>query len=186
MGSTYRFLEAPGEPSAVMAWFRALPRPPTEVPTPRGHLLHFRELGPLALEGGHPVAQRSPVVNVFLPRVRRGILWTIGEVHFLATPLRQRFPELQRVSLAFKRWLARNECVYEGPHPKVSAWAYYLEGSVRNYDPPIYAFPSGAAALRAGRYFVGDGDNELTLDKLCAALRLRGLAPEPGSDPTAG
>ncbi len=183
MGSTYRFIEAPGDASSVMAWFRTLPQPPMEVPTARGHLLHFRELGPLATEAGHPVAARSPVVNVFLPRVRRGILWTVGEVHFLATPLRQLFPGLQRVSLAFRRWLARQECVYAGPYPKVSAWAHYLEGSVRNYDPPIYAFPSGAEALRKGQYFVGDGDNELVLDRVCAALRPRGSTPDPGPDP---
>ena len=39
MGSTYRFSEAPGEGSSVMAWFRTLPPPPVEVPTARGHAL---------------------------------------------------------------------------------------------------------------------------------------------------
>jgi hypothetical protein len=183
MGSTFRFIEAPGDASSVMSWFRALPRPPVEVPTARGHLLHFRELGPLAMEAGHPVAPRSPVVSVLPPRVRRGILWTVGEVHFLATPLRQLFPGLQRVSLAFRKWLARHECVYPGPHPEVSEWAYHLEGSVQNHDSPIYAFPSGSEALRKGQYFVGDDDNELVLDQVCAALRLRGLSPDPGPDP---
>ncbi len=77
------------------------------------------------------------------------------------------------------------QCVYAGPYPKVSEWAYYLEGSVQNYDPPIHAFPSGLEALRRGQYFVGDDDNELVLDRLCAALRLRGLSPDPRPDPKA-
>lgn len=177
MGTTYRFIEAPGEGSDVLAWFRALPDSPSELVSEAGHLFHFRTMGPIAMEHGAPVSDRSPLVNVFVPRVRRGVLWTAGEVHFLATPLRS-FPALQRISFAFKRWLSRLECIYEGPSPRPeSEWAYFLEGSLRNHDSPIYALPSGMEALRAGRYFVSDDETDGQLDALCAALRLRGLTP---------
>lgn len=52
---------------------------------------------------------------------------------------------------------------------------YYLEGSIRNYDPPLYAFPSGLAALTQGQYFVSDDDEAPRLESICKALRLRGI-----------
>ena len=55
-----------------------------------------------------------------------------------------------------------------------------LEGSVRNYDPPVFALPSGLDALNSGRYFVDHRDNAYVLDKLCKALRLRGIQCEAG------
>jgi hypothetical protein len=175
MGSTHRFIADPAAPSEVLGWFRALGEAPTEVPSERGVVLYFRVYGPLSYcADGSINASASPVVTVFLPQVRRGQLWTVGEVHFLANPLRQRFPELYEVSSAFGKWLARLECVYsnkraDNPHN------YYLEGSIRNYDPPVFAFASGLDALRNGRHFVSDGDTEARLDDLCKALRLRGV-----------
>ena len=175
MGSTHRFIADPAEPSEVLAWFRALGQAPTETPSERGLVLSFPAYGPPAYrEDGSIDPLASPVATVFLPRVRRGQLWTVGEVHFLATPLRQRFPELHKVNLAFGKWLARLECAYSNKRPD-NPYNYYLEGSVQNYDPPVFAFASGLSALRNGRYFVADDDTGGRLDDLCKALRLRGV-----------
>lgn len=174
MGATYRFIANPSEPSDVLQWFRSLASPPTEVPSDRGSALYFRECGPIAYDvGGKINPKSSPVVTVFLPRVRRGTLWTVGEVHFLATPLRKQFPGLHKISSAFSKWLSGFECVYSNQR-KDNEFSYYLEGSVRNYDAPVFAFKSGFHALQQGRYFVGDSDNDIVVEKLCKALRLRG------------
>ena len=175
MGTIYRFIEEPATPSDVMGWFRALPQPPTEVCTERATVLYFRELGPLVYESdGQVDARQSPVATIFLPRVMRNVLWTVGECHFLATPLRKLFPRLHKISSKFSRWLATHECIYSNRSTS-NAYNYYLEGSVKNFDPPVFAFDSGLNALRAGRYFVSDHDNDFVLDKLCRALRLRGV-----------
>lgn len=120
-------------------------------------------------------SSNSPLVNVFSPQIRRGALWTVGEVHFLPTPLRQRFPQLAATSQAFARWLKKQRCVFSNTAGSENKFDYYLEGSVRNYDAAVYAFPTGLAALHEGRYFVGDDDGDARLDKICSALRLRGV-----------
>ena len=175
MGTTYRFIAAPSEPSEVLAWFRSLPSPPEEVPTDRGSTLYFREYGELKYDpNGRINPKLSPVATVFLPQHRRGSLWTVGEIHFLATPLRQQFPALHRVSSSFSKWLMDFPCVYTNKS-KSNEFGYYLEGSIQNYDPPVHAFDSGLSALQAGQYFVGEDDNDYVLDALCKALRLRGV-----------
>lgn len=174
MGKIYRFAEAPSTASEVLRWFLALEQPPMDVHRPKGVTLHFDHYGSLAIDGSgilDPAA--SPLVSIFLPQVRRGILWTIGEVHFLATPLRKRFPPLQAVSSAFSAWLAGHEQIF--PPKGQDDFSYFLEGSVRNNHPPVFALPSGLAAIREGRYFVGDDDNDSYLDRICRALRLRGV-----------
>ena len=174
MGSTFRFIADPELPHPVVEWLRALSFPPEEVPTERGLVLHFRACGKLSYgPDGSIIADESPVATLFLPRIRRGVLWTVGELHFLSRRTPERFPDLAKVSAAFSRWLKRFPCIYSNKFP-VKEFGYYLEGSVQNYDPPVYAFESGLDALRSGRYFVGDGDNELVLDQLCQILRLRG------------
>jgi hypothetical protein len=173
MGTTYRFVTDPREPSEVLAWFRALSAPPVEVDMQHSFVLFFREFGPLAHDTSGAInAKASPIATVVLPRVRRGILWTVGEVHFLATPLRKRFPALHKVSSAFSKWLSACSRVYPDENGQFN---YYLEGSIRNFDSPVFAFESGLAALRAGKYFVADEDNEHVLDNLCRQLRLRGV-----------
>ena len=175
MGTTYRFIASPSEASEVLKWFRALPSPPEEIPTEHGATLYFRECGPLTNGvNGCIDPKSSPVVTVFLPSIRRGCLWTVGEVHFLATPLRQKFPALHKVSSAFSKWLATFSCVYSNKRQE-NEYDYYLEGSITHYDPPVYAFDSGLNALQSGRYFVGDSDNDYVLDSLCKALQLRGV-----------
>jgi hypothetical protein len=173
MGTAYRFIADPGQPSEVMAWFRALKTPPVEVGTERGTVLYFKEHGALAYDASGAVdSKASPIVTLLAPRVRRGILWTVGEVHFLATPLRKRLPALQKISKEFSEWLCAWECVHP---PRGNDFTYYLEGSVRNWDSPVFALDSGLEALRAGRYVVSDDDNEFVLDTLCRKLRLRGV-----------
>lgn len=177
MGKTYRFIASPDEPSEVLQWFLKLPNPPHQIQADGCFWLHFEQLGPLvnADAEGFIDPKMSPVATLFLPYKRRGILWTVGEVHFLATPLRKRFPALHKISSEFEKWLISFECVFSmnpGYNPE---WNYYLEGSVRNFDPPVFAFPSGLAALRAGRYFVSDDDTEALLDRLCMSLRHRGI-----------
>jgi hypothetical protein len=54
-------------------------------------------------------------------------------------------------------------------------WLYYLEGSVRNFDGDIFALPDAMQALARGQYFVAEEDKGDRLDKLCKALRLRGV-----------
>ncbi len=64
--------------------------------------------------------------------------------------------------------------------PSNGEWSYYLEGSVKNYDPPVFALPSGFRALKAGQYFVAEDDTATRLDELCSSLRLRGIHCEKG------
>ncbi|MHB9049900.1 MAG: hypothetical protein ACYC35_28615 [Pirellulales bacterium] len=175
MGTTYRFVAAPSEPSEVMAWFRRLDTPPVEAPAAHGVLLYFKEFGRVIYGAdGSMDPKASPIATVFLPHAKRGVLWTVGEVHFLATPLRQLFPGLHKISSAFSKWLAGHQCVYSH-QSNTNTFDYYLEGSIRNNDSPVFAFASGLSALTEGRYFVADGDNEHVLARLCQSLRLRGV-----------
>ena len=175
MSATYRFIAEPSERQEVLEWFRSLLLPPLEERVARGASLYFKEQGALArnLDGSIDV-KHSPVVSVFLPQVRRGALWSVGEVHFLAAPLREQFPGLHKINSAFSKWLATHECVYSNKR-KDNEFAYLLDGSVKNYDPPVYAFSSGLVALRTGRYFVSEGDSEAALQSICKALRLKGI-----------
>jgi len=175
MGTTYRYLASPTEPSEVLAWFRSLPNAPTEVEAERGTVFYFRECGPLMYEpGGRIDSTASPVATIFHPRIRRSALWTAGEVHFLATQHRQRYPALHRTSKAFSNWLAGHRCVHSQEKAD-DQFAYYLEGSIRNYDSPVFALTSGLSALEAQRYFVAEDDTESRLEIICRYLRLRGV-----------
>ncbi|MFZ6875561.1 hypothetical protein ACO0LF_26135 [Undibacterium sp. Di27W] len=175
MGSTYRFIADPSQQSEVVDWFRVQPTPPIEVQAERSLILYFKEFGPLTHNSNGTInSQASPVVTVFLPRVRRGVLWTVGEVHFLATPLRQQYPALHKISSAFSKWLTKQECVFSNKSPN-NQFSYYLEGSIRNYDTPVFAFESGLRALESENYFVANGDNEARLEQICKFLLLRGV-----------
>lgn len=176
MGTTHRFIESPGGTSLVIEWFQSTGIPIVEVETKKGHIYYFREFGELEYDSSGAIDfKNSPVVTLFLPRIVRGELWTVGEVHFLSTPLRERFPRLHKVHISFKKWLANFELVFSNKPGGPSMWNYYLEGSTQNDDAPIYGLPSGVSAIQSGRYFIGDGDNNLRVDKICSALRLRGV-----------
>jgi hypothetical protein len=175
MGSTFRFVAAPAETHPVLQWFRALPTPPHEMPTERGLVLYFRDYGQLAYAiDGSILTEDSPVATLFLPRVECGVLWTVGELHFLPKRMPERFPELAKLVSAFSRWLRRLPCVYTNKLAD-NRFDYFFEGSVMNYDTPVYAFECGLDALHSGQYFVDDGDNRTVLDNICRKLRLRGI-----------
>ena len=180
MGTTFRYLEKPGERSIVQHWLRAAPAEVREVEKPDGALFYFRDCGPLVmLDDGRIDTARSPLVSTFTPQVRRGVLWTAGEVHFPTTALQRAAPRLHKVSQELKRWFRKHEVVFDQGKCPRPEWAYLLEGSLQNYDGPIYALPTGLEALEAGRYFVAQDDGDSRLDKLCKSLRLRGIDCDP-------
>jgi hypothetical protein len=169
MGKTYRFLATVEEAPSILDWFRGLPERPVESLREDGSLFFFCDLGSLDSD-----AKKSPVVNVFLPVRKRGVLTTIGEIHFLATPL-SAFPGLNKINKRFREWLSENPCVFSHRPGFVREWDYFLEGSAKNWDPDIYALPAGMAALQRGSYFVAGNDNDLVLDRVCRTLELRGV-----------
>ena len=175
MSVTHRFIADPAAPSEVMDWFQSLGTPITWAATEYGHALYFRDFGTLChLPSGGIDATNSPVATVVLPQVRRGSLWTVGEVHFRPTPLRKKFPQLHKVNAAFSKWISSLDCVYSNKRQE-NPYAYYLEGSVMNEDAPIFAFPSGLEALKKEHYFIGHMDNTHRVDAICKMLRLRGV-----------
>jgi hypothetical protein len=175
MGATYKFVHDPSELSPVLIWLRALDPAPREVQFDWGVALHFEVCGPIQyLADGTIDAEHSPIAALILPKVRRKVLWTVGELRILASPLRSQYPALHRVSSALSKWLGNFRQVFAlrgGEHE----FDYYLEGSVRNSSKEIFAFESGLEALSNGRYFVGHSDGEGLLDKICKQLRLRGI-----------
>jgi hypothetical protein len=158
-----------------MAWFRSLSGQATEAQTEYGYALHFRDFGPIAYQSDGSInADLSPVVTIVLPQTRRGTLWTIGEIHFRATPLRKQFPLLHKLNSDLSKWLSALECVYSHKR-RENLYSYYLEGSAQNGDADIFAFRSGLEGLSRGQYFVSYLDNAARLDAICKALRLRGV-----------
>jgi hypothetical protein len=169
-----RFIEDPTQESSVFRWLRQQELTAEEATFDWGVAFHFKSLGPLRQKpDGSVDSERSPIVTVNLPRVRRQILWTVGEVHFLAMPLSQ-FPELAKLRRSFLRWFEEFPLIYDhhpsGPHE----FDYYLEGSAMNWGP-IRAFPTGLSALKSERYFVSCRETDGSLSTLCKKLRLRGV-----------
>src|SRR4051812_15315923 len=101
-GSASYFIDAPGSHSEVVEWFRRLPEPPEETLTAYGMMLYFRSFGPLVCDdtGAIDVA-RSPVATIGLPVLRRGVLWTVGQVNFLPTLSLPQNKSIRDVSRAF-------------------------------------------------------------------------------------
>ena len=185
MGVTFRFIASPEEGQEVLSWFGELADPPEVLPKPDGAVLYFRQFGNLAMTTANEVdVKRSPVVSVFLPHVRREILWTVGEVHFLTDRMRSSFPGLHRVLMSFRQWLQTFPLVFRQPRLPETAggpWDYYLEGGVRNVSGEIFALPEGMVSLERGQYFVWHGDAEARLDTLLKTLRLRGVTNASGA-----
>jgi hypothetical protein len=148
---------------------RSLPEHPIESEHDAGSLFYFRDFGPLDSEPSH-----SPLVNLFVPVQKRGVLTTIGEVHFLATPL-SAFPGLNKLNKRFRKWLNAHPCVFSHRPDFVHEWDNFLEGSACNWDPDIFALPDGMEALRRGEYFIAHYDLNHTLDLVCRKLELRGV-----------
>lgn len=166
------FIEDPSGPCAALEWFRHQTLVPQEETFHWGSVLLYPSVGELKFASDGSVdAERSPVITVHVPKIRRGILWTVGEVRFCSMPLDQ-FPKLKALRRSFLRWIDQHPLIYDhhpnGPHE----FDYYLEGSAKNRGA-IRALPSGMSALRAERYFVSRLDG--SLDKVCKTLALRGI-----------
>lgn len=167
MGVTYRFLAQVEEGQTVLSWFRSLTESVVEIEQHDGCGFHFRDFGPLEED-----ASKCPVVNVFTPIRTRGVLTTIGEVHFLATPL-SRFPGLKKINRMFRVWLTSFPCVFSHRPDFIHEWDNFLEGSALNWDPDVFALPEGFAALQRGEYFIAHHDLSGSLDLVCRKLQLR-------------
>jgi hypothetical protein len=173
VSSTVRYLAVDGEDAIVSDWFGRLDPEPVRSATARSTTLYFRDHGPLTFDSNGDIDPRaSPVATWFPSRQRRSILWSAGEVHFLATPLRAQFPRLDRIRSQFVTWLSQFELVHDRPP---GDWDYYLEGSIRQYASRVYALRGASAGLRRGTYFVADDDNERALERICRSLALRGV-----------
>ena len=179
MGVTHFFLSTPDGAEPVLDWFRGLAPAPALIGTKGGVWVYFRELGPLVPSDETFDTERSPLVGVFLPQVRRGILYTAGEVHFLPTPLREQFPALDRVNRKFKQWLASFPQVWSSSPGWPGEWNYYIEGSIKEFARSAFALPSGMQALAKGNYFIKHDEPPIVVEKVCNALRLRGVNCEP-------
>ena len=176
MGTTFRFIASLGEANQIVEWFSSLPEKPKVIPTNNGFWIHFSNLGKLIENSsGGIIASESPLVSIFPPQTRLGCLWTVGEVHFLATPLRERFPHLHKVSSSFCRWLESSQLVFSRKQKIEEDFSYFLEGSIQNFGSEIYALPDGLKELKRGRYFVSEQDNAALLDNIKRKLLLRGV-----------
>jgi hypothetical protein len=174
MAKTIHFLSAPNERD-VLEWFRVQPELANEFSDDQKVVLHYHQLGPFVLKpDGSADAAVSPLVLVYLPKIRRDVLWTVGEVHFLYKP-NARFPQLERLRKRFETWISKQEVIWEQRFDGSEGYGYYLEGSVKNICDRIYAFPSGFAAHNAEQYFVAGNDNDGVLDRVCRSLHLRGV-----------
>lgn len=169
MGTAYRFLAEIDEARLIIEWFRELPEPPTESHHEDGVLFYFDKFGPLLED-----PKSSPLVNVFLPKKQHGVLTTVGEVHFLATPMKM-FTQLAEVNHKFRKWLKKYHLVFTRKADHDNRFDYFLEGSIKNWDSDVYALPLAFDALGKGKYFVNHGDTDHLLGTLCKQLRLRGV-----------
>jgi hypothetical protein len=169
-----RFVEAPEAPCSPLEWFRNQDLAPNEHLFDWGAVLYFSSLGQLHHNSDGSIdSEHSPVVTVHVPQVRRGILWTVGEVRFCPVPLSQ-FPELERLRRSFLRWFEKCPLIYDHNPAGEHDFDYYLEGSAKNWGP-IRALPSGLVALKNGQYFIARLETNGSLEKLCRTLALRGV-----------
>ncbi|RYY90399.1 MAG: hypothetical protein EOO15_02700 [Chitinophagaceae bacterium] len=164
-----RFIEDPALNSSVVGWLRQQELVAVETAYERGIAFHYSSLGPLHLKpDGSIDVERSPIVKVDLPAVRRQVLWTVGEVSFLAAPLSQ-FPELEKLRRSFLKWFAGHPLVYDSHDTGTHQYDYYLEGSAMNWGP-IRALPSGLSALKSERYFVSCRETDGSLSTVCKSF----------------
>jgi len=170
---SHHFASDPSEPCPVKGWFDALPERFEVLPTASGLLLHFVDMGELEKDpSGHINGVKSPVVLLVEPSIRRGALWTLGEVKFLPSGLTKAFPALARIRKGFAAWIEQQPLVHVGGRP--GAYDHFLEGGAANLQA-IFAFDSGLSALRRGQYFVAPLTGEASLDAVCRKLVLRGV-----------
>jgi len=175
VATTYYFIESPHGPTAVLDWLRRQDDVSQEFPKDGAMMLCFRGAGQLGRKAnGEFDVSLSPLVTVVPPKVRRGALWSVGEVHFLAKNAASTFPLLDSIRRRFEKWLGSHPIVFDQGDPQ-GDYAYYLEGSIRNIAPKVFALPSGLDAIKSEQYFIAHDDNDFVLDRVCQALRLRGI-----------
>jgi len=168
------YLAAPDLPCEALAWFEAQNITFKQHLFDWGIVLHFDGMGDLALSTDNlVVGEQSPVVTIRTPKIKRKILWTVGEVRFCFSPL-ARYPELQKLRRAFIRWFNQYPVVFDDHPSATNEFNYYLEGAAQNRGP-ITAFPSGLTAIKAGRYFVFHSETDDRLETLRKTLALRGV-----------
>jgi hypothetical protein len=103
MAATYYFLSAPND-HGVLDWFRSQTETAEKHSNEVRVLLHYCQFGALAQNADRSFdPSRSPIVSIFFPKVRRGALWTVGEVHF--TYKSKEFPALERLRKRFQAWI---------------------------------------------------------------------------------
>ncbi|HXE53372.1 MAG TPA: hypothetical protein VN541_10170 [Tepidisphaeraceae bacterium] len=176
MATNHRFLATDADLALVLDWFKNAGSKATYVDRPDAVILHFHNLGPLtsSAEGGIDQA-RSPLVWIVKPKLVRSCLWTAGEVTFTGTPLATSFPELQKLNRRLSRWFHAFPSIYDDRQAGESKWSYFLEGSIKNWDGPLFALPAAYNALRKGQYFIDHRDNGEFVDRISRQLRLRGV-----------
>jgi hypothetical protein len=172
MGTTIRYIQNPEETAFVIEWFSSI-KEEIEIQKNGNYIIiYFKKLGEIILENGKINSQLSPVVSVFIPRIVNKAIWTVGEVHFLTKDLSTKFPKLNKIQNDFKKWIKQNECIFDGKNQ--SEYSYYLEGSLQNFNIPIYAFSSGMTAIKSDQYFVNEDISKTNIEDINKKLKLRG------------
>ena len=180
MAATYHFLEEPSQTSAPVDWFLGLPDPPVAVPRTDETVLFFKQHGDLVFdEEGQADGSQSPIVIIYPPRIRRGLLWTAGQVCFLTKRKSKPGPAMAKLQSSFRKWLDTFPVV--GGHDSAGEieFHHYLVGANWGFATRIVALPSGMEALLRGQFFVNYEDNDFVLDKVCGVLRLSGINCRP-------
>lgn len=185
MTARYAFLALGGDTQLVLDWFAQQPYHVARNNGDHRVAFHFADLGPVVwrnaengVHGRDVDFDASPIVWITTPRQVRSVLWTSGEVLFTPTPLKTRFPRMERVAMDFTRWLKQFELVHSTRKRPRQNFRSYLEGTLQNWDGDLYALPEALAALQEGQYFVSGNETAETLDRLCRALQARGIPAE--------
>lgn len=174
MGSTYRYISSEDENREIIDWFS--PFEPELRKSDDALHLWFPSIGELLRDAtGNIIQDDSPIVSMYPVKKVRGALLSVGEVHVLPSKLKDKFPELNSINSKFRSWLKKKELVYSKKSNFDGIYNYYLEGSIKNYNQEIYAFPQGLALLKSEQYFVTDGESSGRLDTICKSLALRGV-----------
>ena len=174
MGSTYRYIASEEENQEILDWFSSYES--KIISTDGAVHLWFPKIGRIVRnDSGEINKNESPIVSIYPVKSVCGSLLSVGEVHFLTNKLKKKFPELDTINRKFQSWIKKNELAFSSKPSFDGQWNYYLEGSIKNYDTNIYAFPRGVTLLKSEQYFVADGESNGRLDTICKVLALRGV-----------
>jgi len=173
MAERFSFLALEDDFKLIAAWFGKIPHEVDVNERPDRLIYYYRGLAKQTLTPDVDQS-KAPLVFVIKPQKRRRTLWTDGEVLFTPTPFRRQFPALYQTCQSFAEWLKSFDLVFGQKSGSPSDWNYYLEGGIRNSDAELFALPQAREALRHGQYFVHYRDNEIRLQTVSKALRLRG------------